>query len=103
VSGDEGVLSEVIGLFLADAPCQVEKIRHAIERLDAVSLHSAAHALKGAAGCLGGGAVAAAALRLEDMGKRAELSHAGEDLAVLEAKIQNFREAIFPFVLQTQT
>ncbi len=78
MSGDESVLSEVIGLFLADAPGQVDNIRRAIVQNDPAALASVAHALKGASGCLGGGRTAAAALRLEEMGKRADLSAPGK-------------------------
>jgi signal transduction histidine kinase/CheY-like chemotaxis protein/HPt (histidine-containing phosphotransfer) domain-containing protein len=103
VSGDESVLSEVIGLFLADAPRQVDNIRRAIEQNDPAALYSAAHALKGASGCLGGVRTAAAALHLEEMGKRADLSCAREALAVLETENQNFCDAIGLFMLQAQT
>ncbi len=103
MSGDESVLSEVIGLYLADAPGQVDSIRRAIEQNDPAALASVAHALKGASGCLGGGPTAAAALRLEEMGKRADLSSAREALTVLETENQNFCAAIASFVLQAQT
>ena len=102
MDGDEGVLSEVIGLFLADAPRQVDKIRQAIEQGDARSLRSAAHALKGAAGCLGGVSAAAAALQLEEMGSRADLSQAAEALADVEREIQRLSDVISKLVLQTQ-
>ena len=55
MSGDESVLSEVIGLYLADAPGQVDSIRRAIVQNDPAALAAVAHALKGASGCLGGG------------------------------------------------
>jgi hypothetical protein len=52
---------------------------------------------------LGGGPTAAAALRLEEMGKRVDLSCAREALVVLETENRNFCDAISLFVLQAQS
>jgi signal transduction histidine kinase/DNA-binding response OmpR family regulator/HPt (histidine-containing phosphotransfer) domain-containing protein len=102
VNGDEAVLSEIIGLFLDDAPIQLEKIRQAIKQGDAVSLCSAAHTLKGSVGCLAGGRAAAAAHRLEQLGKRAELRDAARTFADLEAEVESLSGALSPLVMQTQ-
>jgi signal transduction histidine kinase/DNA-binding response OmpR family regulator/HPt (histidine-containing phosphotransfer) domain-containing protein len=102
VNGDEAVLSEIIGLFLDDAPIQLEKIRQAIKQGDAVSLCSAAHTLKGSVGCLAGGRAAAAAHRLEQLGKRAELRDAAPTFADLEAEVESLSGALSPLVMQTQ-
>jgi HPt (histidine-containing phosphotransfer) domain-containing protein len=99
MNGDEGVLSEVIGLFLGDVPSQMEKIRQAVEQQNAKSLHAAAHALKGAAGCLGGGQAAAAARRLEEIGEQADLSQAVDAFATLEREIQRLTDAISKLVV----
>ena len=103
MSGDESVLSEVIGLYLADAPGQVDSIRRAIVQNDPAALAAVAHALIGASGCLGGGPTAAAALRLEEMGKRSDLTDAREALTLLETENRSFCDAISLFVLQAQS
>ncbi len=74
---------------------------HRATRRTASPLRSA-HALKGAAGCLGGVSAAAAALQLEEMGSRADLSQAAEALADVEREIQRLSDAISKLVLQTQ-
>jgi HPt (histidine-containing phosphotransfer) domain-containing protein len=87
---------------LGDVPSQLEKIRQAVEQHEAKSLHAAAHALKGAAGCLGGDQVASAARRLEAIGERADFSEAAEAFATLEREIQRLIDVVSGYVLQPQ-
>jgi HPt (histidine-containing phosphotransfer) domain-containing protein len=103
LDGDERVLSEVISLFLDDAPGQLDKIRHAVGKRDAFALRVAAHALKGAVGCLGGSRCAAAALEMEELACEGELTRAADALTVLEAEIQRLCDEISPHVLQSQS
>jgi CheY-like chemotaxis protein len=102
MNGDEGLLSEVIGLFLGDVPCRMEQIRQAIENQDAKSLQAAAHSLKGSAGCLGGGPAVAAARRLEEIGEQADFSQSAGAFATLEQEIQRLTDAISKLVVQPQ-
>jgi hypothetical protein len=60
VAGDETILSEVIGLFLAEVPGQLDNVRQAVAAGDCKALGDVAHTLKGSAGCLGGLAASAA-------------------------------------------
>jgi signal transduction histidine kinase/CheY-like chemotaxis protein len=103
LDGDERVLSEVISLFLDDAPGQLNKIRHAIGKRDAFALRVAAHTLKGAVGCLGGGRCAAAALEMEELAREGDLTRAADVLTVLEAEIQSLCDEISPHVPQSQS
>jgi len=48
--GDEGLLREAAGLFLADAPALLAGLEDAVERGDAAAVRRAAHTLEGAAG-----------------------------------------------------
>ena len=102
VGDDEEVLAEVISLFLQDIPCQMNDIRSAIREGDPKHLESAAHRLKGSASCLGGESTAAAAMRLEALGKKGELSGATEGLAELECELKRFIDEISRLVLETQ-
>ena len=45
---DRGLLDETIGVFLADAPAQLDALRRAVAAEDAPAIARAAHALKGA-------------------------------------------------------
>jgi HPt (histidine-containing phosphotransfer) domain-containing protein len=103
VGDDEEVLAEVIGLFLQDVSGRMDDIRRAIREGDPKRLETAAHTLKGAASCLGGESTAAAASRLEALGKTEELSGATEGLAELECELKRFIDEISRLVLETQT
>ena len=99
VGDDEETLSEVIQLFLSDVPRQVDDIRTAIRERDHKRLESAAHSLKGAAGCLGGERTAAAAMRLEALSKQTDFCGATEGLTELEHELKRFINEISESVL----
>jgi CheY-like chemotaxis protein len=69
VGGDEHLLSELLLIFAADAPCWLADVRSAIRNGDAQLLRRAAHTLKGAASSLGALQAHSAAARLEDLGR----------------------------------
>lgn len=87
VEDDAGLLGEIIELFLDEVPGQLSDINDSISRGDGPALESAAHKLKGSLGNMGGDAAMRAARRLEDMGRRRDLSGAQEVLADLEHAI----------------
>jgi HPt (histidine-containing phosphotransfer) domain-containing protein len=66
--GDEGLLAEVIQLFLEDCPARLAVIKLAIDRGDADQIRVTAHALKGAAGNLSATGLFEAASTLERLG-----------------------------------
>jgi CheY-like chemotaxis protein/HPt (histidine-containing phosphotransfer) domain-containing protein len=99
VCGDEQLLSEVIDLFLVDASERMTEIRDALTQRDAKHLQSAAHALKGDAGCLGAAATATAALRLEEIGNNGNLAESGAALDKLDQELRRLTEAISAFAL----
>jgi CheY-like chemotaxis protein len=74
--GNRKVLSEVIGVFLSDAPGYVERLRRAAASNDAAALAAAAHALKGSVGLFAKGAAYEAALAFERAAKEGD---AGND------------------------
>jgi len=100
VDGDEEFLAEVIGLFLADASCRVVEIQHAIEQRDLKHLQSAAHSLKGAAGCLGGCRTSIAASRLEEIGTEGNLTDAADAFAVLQRELAHLNGAMTEMVVE---
>ncbi len=65
LDGDEELLSEMIGLFLEDAPRRLDHLHRAWENGDQDSVAEAAHALKGMAGHFGAEALRRQAAELE--------------------------------------
>jgi CheY-like chemotaxis protein/HPt (histidine-containing phosphotransfer) domain-containing protein len=100
VDGNEEFLAEIIGLFLADASCRVDEIQHAIEQRDLKHLQSAAHSLKGAAGCLGGCRTSIAASRLEEIGTEGNLTDAADAFAVLQWELARLNGAMTEMVIE---
>jgi two-component system, sensor histidine kinase and response regulator len=100
VDGEEEFLAEVVQLFLADAPCRMDEIRQAISQKNCKRLASAAHSLKGATGCLGGRRASSAALQLEEIAIKGDLSDAAEAFARLQQELGQLTEAISGAVLE---
>jgi two-component system, sensor histidine kinase and response regulator len=94
VGGEEELFDEVLQLFLSDAPNRLTEIRTALEQGDTKRLEIGAHSLKGAAGYVGAERTVARALKLESMGRSADLSKALEEFRELEREIERLREAV---------
>jgi CheY-like chemotaxis protein len=94
VDGDRGFLRELIALFLDDCPKMLSRIRDAIDRGDAETLRSAAHALKGSVGNFAAPAAMAAALNLETLGREARLAEADAGYRELEKQIERVEAAL---------
>jgi two-component system sensor histidine kinase/response regulator len=91
VGGDRELLREAIGLFLEqDYPRHRAKLREGLARQDARAIRAAAHGIKGAVDSFGGRAARDAALCLETMGRRGDLSVAQRALEELEAEMERF-------------
>jgi len=91
LEGDAELLAEMVGALLEDCPRLVASIREAVARGDARLLERAAHTLKGSVGNFGASAAAAAALRLEQMGRQGELAQAGEACTALDREIERLK------------
>ncbi|MCH9009635.1 MAG: response regulator [Chloroflexi bacterium] len=94
LEGDEELLGQMVGLILEDCPKFMEDIRAAIARGDAEVLQRTSHTLKGAVGNLQAHAVYEAALRLEMIGRSAELSGADDALGVLDEEMNRLLPAL---------
>jgi HPt (histidine-containing phosphotransfer) domain-containing protein len=84
IGGDREFLAELLELFRADYPEQLERAREATARGDAAGLQHVAHSLKGALRNLSAGIAARLAEEIEGMGQRGEVSGAEGRLAELE-------------------
>jgi two-component system, sensor histidine kinase and response regulator len=85
--GDEELLARLVRVFHAQHGQLLLAVREAVDRRDAVALERAAHTLKGAVSVFRAKHAAEAALRLELMGRRSELSGAEKAYRTLEAEI----------------
>jgi signal transduction histidine kinase/CheY-like chemotaxis protein/HPt (histidine-containing phosphotransfer) domain-containing protein len=83
--GDVKFLREMVGLFAETGSRNVVEIRAAVMAGDALSLHHAAHRLKGAAVNFGASSLADLADALERMGQSADLSGAADPAGKLDA------------------
>jgi PAS domain S-box-containing protein len=90
--GDMEFFKELLQLFLEDASGQVRKLAAAIEAGQSQAVMEEAHSIKGAAANLGADGVASLALRLEEMGRRGDLSGAAATLAGLKAELSRLEE-----------
>ena len=74
VGGDEGLLEEVVSLFLEQVPRLMAEIRESIVSRDATRLEQASHKLKGSAGVFVSNGALRAVEELESMGRDGDLS-----------------------------
>ena len=96
VGGDEGLLTEVVSLFLEQAPVLIAQIRESIEKGDPKQLERAAHKLKGSTGVLTTSGPFEAAAELEAMGRRGDLSSSAMYASALEDGIRRLFRALGP-------
>jgi PAS domain S-box-containing protein len=97
LDGDSELLREVAGIFLAQTPKHMEKIRRAISDQDAKLLQRAAHALKGSAANLLAQGVVDAAFRLEGIGRAGSVDGSKEALVSLEVELGKLKLALGEF------
>ncbi len=94
VGGDEELLRELTAVFLTDAPTWLNDARAAAARGDAVGLRRAAHTIKGAVGYFGAAEAAAAAARVEELGRTGDPAAAVAALPELEQALDRLTAAL---------
>jgi CheY-like chemotaxis protein len=94
VAGDEELMEDVIRLFLDNCPQQLAAIRAAVEQRNPELVRTTAHALKGAAGNLGGNGLFEAASILERVGAESRLDAAEAAWRRLSAEAANLADAL---------
>jgi len=95
---DMDFLKEAVGMLLEDSPLMLEKIREALETGDAGRLKHTAHALKGMVGNFQAKTTSQAALTLETMGRRGELTDAEEAYETLVREMDRFKKNIINLI-----
>jgi two-component system sensor histidine kinase/response regulator len=94
VGHDRKALAALVRVFLADYPRQLARIRRAILARNPRALREAAHALKGAVSNFAAPAATEAALRLQQIGDRGEVTGARSASSFLEDELERVREAL---------
>jgi signal transduction histidine kinase/DNA-binding response OmpR family regulator len=94
LDGDEGLLAELVDLFVRDVPARLAEIREAAAAADADRLGRAAHALKGMLANLEAGAATAAARRLEEAAHGGDVAAARALVAAVERSVEEARVAL---------
>ncbi len=97
--GDNATLiKDIVDIFIKNCPQMLSDIQQAIEQQDPPEVDFTAHAFKGAASNFAAPAVFEAALRLEEMGKAADLTQVEEAFAELEKLTDQLKAALTAFV-----
>jgi HPt (histidine-containing phosphotransfer) domain-containing protein len=94
VDGNVQLLGKLTRLFLADCPGMLLRIRHAIASRDPLALQQAAHALKGSIANFAARGPFQAALKLEMMGRRNELTGVEGAYLTLEKEVTRLERAL---------
>ena len=97
LEGDSELLREIAGIFLAQFPRHMEKIREAVSNRDPKLLERAAHALKGTAANLLAQGVVEAASKLEEIGRAGSVAGCSQALDSLEAELGKLQLALGEF------
>jgi CheY-like chemotaxis protein len=97
LGGDRELLSGLVKIFLSDSPKQLQTLRKAIEGKTPEALRQAAHALKGSLANFGATAAAAAAQKLETLGRAGTVEGATEVFPILESEIERVRATVSAF------
>ena len=92
--GKAKLVADVVGVFLADTPTMLGRLRTAARAGDAAEVAAAAHAIKGAAGLFSQGQAFECARRLEKVARAGDLSSIDAVCADLETAISGLTEEL---------
>ena len=92
--GHPDVVTEVLGLFLTEAPSRLDAVEAAVRDRDASALRRSAHTLKGASGAIGATALQTACRALEELGKRHALDEAPAAMETMRHEYRRVQDAI---------
>jgi HPt (histidine-containing phosphotransfer) domain-containing protein len=92
--GNSDFLTEVIGLYLEDAPRYLKRAQEAVSTLDSESLKRAIHSLKGSSGHIGARHLAALCLDLEIEATQGRSENFGKKMGLIEAESVRVHEAL---------
>ncbi|MBS3757267.1 MAG: Hpt domain-containing protein [Desulfobacterales bacterium] len=94
VDGDEGLIREVLGIFLEDAPKVLENLRTSIKGGSPEAVANAAHTLKGSSANISANRLREKAYRLEMKAKSGDLADAFPIYAEIEAEFGELKDLL---------
>jgi HPt (histidine-containing phosphotransfer) domain-containing protein len=100
VDGEVEFVQELVELFLADLPTQLETLRNGIENNDAETVQYTGHRLKGSIGNLGGRRAQYAIRDLEQQARQGDLTGIAELFAQCEIELQAFEQELNRFMTE---
>ena len=98
--GTASLLAEVVGVFLADAPVMLERLREAARAGDAAAVAAAAHAIKGSVGLFTDGAAFTRARHLEQIARGGDVANIAAACADVEKAVTGLSEELRQLVGQ---
>jgi len=99
LEGDKELFKEIVGMFLGDAPLQMEKIKQSLQEGNSAQIESQAHGLKGAAMNIGGNGLQAVAFEMEVSGKNGDLDKARPLMDKLDEEFARLKKALMSLEL----
>jgi two-component system sensor histidine kinase/response regulator len=99
VEGDDGLLRELIQLFIEDYPRTMADLHAAIAQGDCGTVERHAHTLKGSASNFEAGPVVDSGLRLETSAYRKDLGNAAREVQDLETALAELRAELKAYLI----
>ncbi len=93
-AGDEGILDEIVGVFLDDAPGLIALLSEAAANRDGETLHRVAHSLRSASGSVGAVAVNDIAARIDVCSTNGDLEQTVLLISEIQAAFEQFKACI---------
>jgi HPt (histidine-containing phosphotransfer) domain-containing protein len=94
MDNDEGLLKEIITIFVEHSESYLDNLRHAIMDGDSDEVYRTAHTLKGAVGNFPAAAAFEATLKLEMMGRAGDMANAKQVYLDVESLINRLKPAL---------
>ena len=94
VDGDKSLLKEIVGLFIDDYPNLMTRLQDAIACGDAGEIERAAHSLKGSVGSFAAKRAFSLALKLEQIGRLADLHEAPVVYGMLYESMEELKNTL---------
>jgi HPt (histidine-containing phosphotransfer) domain-containing protein len=92
--GNPDFIRQLAGLFLANTPAKMDRLREAFTAGDAAAIRDVAHALKSNCGMLGATRMAGACALMEDAAARADLAAAALAFEDASQQLPTVQEAL---------
>jgi HPt (histidine-containing phosphotransfer) domain-containing protein len=92
--GNPELIRQLVGLFQANTPGKMDRIRQSLATGDAGAVREVAHALKSNCGILGAAQMAGACALMEDAAARADLAAAADAFRDAEQQLPAVLEAL---------